>query len=277
LASQYSTLQSSYESLQRQYSALTASYNTLSSSYTTLQSERNSLAQKITTMNTNFASLVATIELRTLAGSNSTQFITIDDPTIRSLVYQVTGGYDGSNADFWNDLGNLQGWVVQHISYTYDTYTPVITGSLEYGLSVSWRNDFWRFPTETVNDGHGDCEDMAILLTTMVRSYFKYYVGTLYNAYAMELTGPGPGHVAVVIPVAGGKIVILDPAGKFITGLELFVTRWIIARPAADAMNDYFSYWSAQGYTFTRVYAVFNESVYRTFSTLSEFITWIAS
>jgi hypothetical protein len=227
-------------------------------------------------MNDNFYRIRNTIELR--LGNNETQFITVDDQTIRSLVYQITGGYDGTSSDLWNDISNLQGWVVQHISYSYDTYTPIISGSLEYGFHIEWVDDFWRFPTETLKDGHGDCEDMAILLTTMIRSYFKYYVGTLYAVYAMSVSGSSPvGHMAVVIPVSGGKIVILDPAGRYVTGLEIFITRWLTPRPADEALRDYFSYWSVSGYSFDHVNYVFNERVYKAFSTLSEFIAWITS
>jgi predicted nuclease with TOPRIM domain len=277
LKSDYNALQNNYQTLQTQYSALQSSYNKLSSDYNTLQSMWSELVQRVSKMNANFDRLRNTIELRTLPGSNATQFITLDDPTIRSLVYQITGGYDGTSSDLWNDISNLQGWVVQHISYSYDTYTPIITGSLEYGFNIDWREDFWRFPTETLKDTHGDCEDMAILLTTMIRSYFKYYVGTLYNAYAMSISGSGPtGHMAVVIPVSGGKIVILDPAGKYVTGLEIFITRWLTPRSADEAMKDYFSYWAIGGYSFDHVDFVFNERTYKTFSTLSEFIAWIS-
>jgi hypothetical protein len=107
----------------------------------------------------------------------------------------------------------------------------------------------------------------------MIRCYFKHYVGTLYAAYAMVLCGPGPGHVAVVIPVSGGKVVILDPAGKYLTGLDLFLFRWLTPTPATTAINDYLSYWGGK---LTGVSAVFNEDTYKEFNTLSEFISWIA-
>jgi prefoldin subunit 5 len=275
LQSQYSSLQSNYSSLQSQYSSLQSSYNTLSSSYQTLQTERNGLATKIQTMNTNFQGLVELFNTRYGLGERCKQFITLDDPSIRTLVSQVTGGWSGTDSDLWSDLSQLQTWVVLHVSYSYDTYTPVITGSLETGLNVQWRDDFWRFSTETTRDGHGDCEDMAILLTTMIRCYFKYCVGTLYPAYAMWIAGSSSSHMAVVIPVSGNMIAILDPAGMYITGLNLFVTNWLVPQSTASAMNAYFSYWSLSGRSYDHVVEVFNDSIYKTFSTLSEFISWI--
>jgi hypothetical protein len=77
----------------------------------------------------------------------------------------------------------------------------------------------------------------------------------------MVLCGPGLGHVAVVIPVSGGKVVILDPAGG---------TRALTPTPATTAINDYL-----RALTLTGVSAVFNEDTYKEFNTLSEFISWI--
>jgi len=278
LQSSYSSLQSSYSSLQSQYSNLQSSYSTLSSNYQTLEAERDGLVTDIQTMNTNFGWLLGQFAIRAGLGDTCRQFITLDDPRVKSLVFQITGGWSGSDSDFWADLSSMQTWVVQHITYSYDTYIPLVSGSLKFGLTIDWKDDFWRFPTETLDDGHGDCEDMAIFLTTMIRCYFKYDVGTMYNAYAMCVAGSSPvGHAAVVIPVQGGKIVILDPAGKYITGLDLFLTQWLTAQPVASAMSSYFSYWRGGGYSFDHVTEVFNEGTYRTFSTLSEFISWISS
>jgi hypothetical protein len=156
-------------------------------------------------------------------------------------------------------------------------YTVNYVGFFSLGGSY-WVEDFWRFPNETLADKHGDCEDQAILLTSMIRCYFKYCVGTLYRAYAMCIGGPSEtaSHLAVVIPVAGGEIAILDPAGMYVTGLELFLTRWVTARPVEEAINDYLRYWQNSGYAFTQVCYVFNEATYKSFNSLSEFISWIS-
>jgi hypothetical protein len=76
-------------------------------------------------------------------------------------------------------------------------------------------------------------------------------------------------HIAVVIPGAGGRITILDPAGKYVTGLDLFLIRWVTARPVEEAINDYLRYWQDSGSAFTQVYYVFNEAAYKSFSRFS--------
>lgn len=112
----------------------------------------------------------------------------------------------------------------------------------------------------------------------MIRCYFKYYVGTMYPAYAMEVAGSSSvGHMAVVIPVSAGMVVILDPAGRYITGLDLFLTMWLTPQPVASAMSSYFSHWRSGGYNFDHVTEIFNESTFQEFNTLSEFISWISS
>jgi hypothetical protein len=258
--------------------------------------DRQTLLSELEHLNETYRSLFDAISIRSPYGEQCCRFITIDDPQLRSVVRSITGGWGGSDNDLWNDLEKLQGWVVQNIKYSYDTYSPSLSLGARYIYLSSgmytvnyvdffslggsyWVEDFWRFPNETLADKHGDCEDQAILLTSMIRCYFKYCVGTLYRAYAMCIGGPSEtvGHMAVVIPVAGGKIAILDPAGKYVTGLDLFLIRWVTARPVEEAINDYLRYWQNSGSAFTQVYYVFNEATYKSFSSLSEFISWAST
>ncbi|MBO3798888.1 MAG: hypothetical protein QXU11_09475 [Thermoproteota archaeon] len=290
LEREYSSLQDDYHSLQYSYNRLQSDYVALQSSYSRVKTDREILLDALDSTNYSLQKLYDTLGVRSPYNEECCRFITIDDPQVRSLVRSITNGWDGTNDDFWRDLSNLQGWVVQNIGYSYDTYSPSLTfvtrylylSSGEYVLrypSVSyWRKDFWRFPNETLDDKHGDCEDQAILLLSMMRCYFKYCVGTLYSAYAMCISGPSEtsSHVAVVVPAAGGKIAIFDPAGKYVTGLELFLIRWVTARPAEEAIKEYLRYWQSSGYAFTYVDCVFNEAIYKSFNSLSEFVSWIS-
>lgn len=253
--------------LQSSYGELSSQYGILQTHAAALQTEADNYLREIQEAHKNFASLLGTIEMRSpMTGDETKQFITLDDAAVKTLVSQVTGGWDGTDSDMWSDINDMTTWVTWQIGYSYDTYIPVISGSLESGLQISWGEDFWRFPNETIRDRHGDCEDEAILLTTMIRCYFKYCVGVMYPTYAMVLAGSSSaGHVAVVIPVAGGKIVILDPAGYF-------TTNWSKTESTADAMAEFFSHWSNG---FDHVHFVFNDAAYQNFATLSDFISWI--
>ncbi|MBO3800106.1 MAG: hypothetical protein FGF52_03530 [Candidatus Brockarchaeota archaeon] len=309
LQTRYETLESSYSSLQNDYAilfrehttlqgnyaTLRNDYQSLQSSYSKISNDREILLNTLSSVNQSLQSLYDVISIRDPYGEECCKIVTIDDPQLRSLVQSITGGWDGTNDDFWADLSKLQEWIMSNIKYSYDTYTPSLSlTTCRLHLSLGeyvvrypvltpragsyWREEFWKFPNETLKNKHGDCEDQAILLLSMIRCYFKYCVRTLYDAYAMSISGPTEtsGHMAVVIPVAGGKITILDPAGKYATGLELFLTRRITARFAEEEINDYLRYWQNSGYAFTRVDYVFNEATFKSFNNLSEFISWIS-
>jgi hypothetical protein len=61
----------------------------------------------------------------------------------------------------------------------------------------SEEKDFWKFASETIVDGFGDCEDGAILLACLILSHNKLipYYEVLVNVYTL----PSGAHVAVTI------------------------------------------------------------------------------
>jgi hypothetical protein len=59
----------------------------------------------------------------------------------------------GSNHD--ENAWKLQKFVVKHIKYKKD-------------INSSGCPEFWQFPFETLQAGYGDCEDMSILLATLL-------------------------------------------------------------------------------------------------------------
>lgn len=61
----------------------------------------------------------------------------------------------------------------------YSQIGPNVWSCLDFVCrNISYRKDigeFWQFPSETV-EGEGDCEDSAILLTSMLRGFTNAYV-----------------------------------------------------------------------------------------------------
>jgi hypothetical protein len=62
----------------------------------------------------------------------------------------------------------------------------VMSGDVEY------TTEMWQFPNETLSVGRGDCEDMAILLCSLVRGYSQDYW-----AECVLILSSSAGHAAV--------------------------------------------------------------------------------
>jgi hypothetical protein len=160
----------------------------------------------------------------------------------------------------------LYRWVVKNIKYSYDSYTPILPTNIEGTLK--WREDYWRMPAETLSDGHGDCEDMALLLASMIHNYnnknYGLYVVTISDANKLE------GHAAVLIPVKDDNLAIFDPAGKYYTGYRSGDIQTI---KTSAAITDWLNYWNTD-LPGAYIDSVFSENLYKNFSSTQEFLSW---
>ena len=75
------------------------------------------------------------------------EFIQPDNPDVIAVYSQI-------GPDVWSCLD----FVCRNISYRKDT------------------GEFWQFPSETIITGQGDCEDSAILLTSLLKNFTNAYV-----------------------------------------------------------------------------------------------------
>jgi hypothetical protein len=77
----------------------------------------------------------------------------------------------------------------------------------------------------------------------------KYYMREVYGAdhalylVFMELSS-GSWHMAALMPVQGGKVCIVDPAGHYLTPQYGRIT----SRPALEELQRYSSYWASHGF-----------------------------
>jgi hypothetical protein len=78
----------------------------------------------------------------------------------------------------------------------------------------------------------------------MIQYYRKYIMGTEYSLYIAHIEfSDGIGHAAVFLPVKGGEICIIDPAGKYLTSSN----GKIASKPASTELQEYSNYWSEHG------------------------------
>ena len=195
-------------------------------------------------------------------------FLTPNNSSVSAKVQEIAGGYSENVNERWRDYERLYRWVVNNISYSYDSYMPVLPGNLSGELV--WQESCWRVPEETLEAETGDCEDMAVLLASMLRSYNE---GN-YAIWVLTIRSSEPevkGHVAVAFPVAGGELTILDPAGNYYTGYPYGSLGSDIA---SVAVSKWLSHWTRK-MPGAEIVEAFSEDLHKEFSDTDEFLTWL--
>jgi len=239
--------------------------NELTSTKSRLETAKNENSQMLN----QYAGLREQINARLgLTPQDKQGFITPNNSAVSEKVEEITGGYSENVNEYWRDCERLYQWVVNNISYSYDSYMPVLPGDISGELV--WQASCWRMPEETLEDETGDCEDMALLLASMLRSYNE----PNYNVWVLLIRSSIPediGHAAVAFPVAGGRLTIVDPAGNYYTGYR---NRTLQSESASVAVSRWLSHWASE-MPGAEIVEAFSETDYQQFSSTDEFLTWV--
>ena len=252
--SSYDSLTSNYNNLQNSYQSLDSNYNSLQSSYQSLESNYNSLQSSYNSLDSTYTSYKRTIEVRYGQGADCEQFITPNNP----YVIYATSAALGHSADgdvSWDDMIAINNYVGSNIKYNYDTFD----GSVE---------DCWFYPSETLSQGYGDCEDHALLMVSMCKA--EGSAPWLYCAL-IQLQD-GRGHLCVFVKCQGGYLYIFDPTSQpeYFFGI-LLRNAWNsgTSKLISDALQQYSNEcWNGETIT---VLKIFNENTYQTFNNNQEF------
>jgi hypothetical protein len=171
-----------------------------------------------------------------------------------------------SSSDIWSSIQKIYEYVTTNIKYAKDIEMPYI--STYWYVTYEGREYVTRFydevktvqnyiqtPELTLNIKQGDCDDQAILAYAMIKYYMKYVYGTEYPLYLASIEfSSGYCHSAVILPVQGGEICIIDPAGNYLTK-----SGGVIASKAAlPELQTYSNYWlhDAGSITYILLYKV---------------------
>ncbi len=212
-----------------------------------------------------YSELREQINIRLGKEQDTQSFITPDDSEVSAKVQEITGDYSEDVNELWRDYERLYRWVVKNIGYNEDSYTPFLPDVMNGNLR--WAHEFWRMPAETLDDKVGDCEDMAVLLASMLSNYNQ---GD-YAVWALGIKNKDTAHLAVAFPVEGNKLTILDPAGNYYTG---YYSGGLRADDTAVAVSAWLSHW-AKEMPSAQIDEVFSNEFYREFSSTDEFINWV--
>jgi len=265
LNSQYLSLQASYDTLNSSYNELDYSYDLLNASYASLQSEFDELYDSYNTVASDYFAIRYQLNQRS-QHYDLEHFITPNDTAVQQTINDVTGGWSNPSDwdEYWTDIDALYDWVVANIPYNYDGLFPVLP-SIMSG-DVEYKAEMWQFPNETLTVKRGDCEDMAILLCSLVRGYSQEHW-----AECILIMSSSSGHAAVQIPVSGGKLSILDPAGHYHTSS----LGQLASKDISTEITNWLDYWKPQMGTDVRVYLVFSDYMDQTFASTNAYTSWM--
>lgn len=190
-------------------------------------------------------------------------FVTPTDADVAAKVMAIAGEYSSDVSQQWADYDAMYDWVVANIKYSLDSRLPLLPPTPDVS-KLSWQNDCWRTPSETLEDETGDCEDRACLLASMVRNYTQ----SRDSCWVITWYSQDSGHAAVAIPVTGGNLAILDPVGHEIMGfgghqsISATTALWLGKWPSQSGIH---------------VSGVFSDTECTTFASTAEFIEWASA
>jgi uncharacterized membrane-anchored protein YhcB (DUF1043 family) len=260
LADSETKLKTTAEQLTTTKSQLDKTKSQLTDTQTQLSTAKNENTQMLS----RYTELKDAINLRLGRGENSEKFVTPNDPQVAALVAQIAGSYSTNVDELWRDYRRMYDWVTKNIEYSYDSYLPVMPDTLDG--SLRWTDDCWRTPAETIKDKHGDCEDMAALLASLMLSYNKEQFGV----WGVIIQNENQGHVAVALPVVGDKLVIFDPAGNYYSGYQ---SGYAQSYSTSQTIRDWLDSW-ADKIPGAHVCAAFSYDLRKDFTSTQEFINW---
>jgi hypothetical protein len=258
MQAEYDGLEVDYIELQRDHSSTTYTLEKAQESNEDLQIEFEEYAA-------HFKQLQNVVNSRLSLDGNLSGFVTPQDLGVVEKMLEATGGYSdpGSFNEFWEDALGLYGWVTANIVYGSDSPYPYLYSDPSY--PVRWLEHSARYPNETLSDGTGDCEDQALLLLSMLTAH-----DDLYTKWCISLKWEGGGHMAVALPVTGGRLAILDPANEYYSGTGLSFA----SQPVEEALESWISRWYDPT---VYVNSIFDETSFSEFESTEEFIEWFSS
>ncbi|MEM2529151.1 MAG: zinc-ribbon domain-containing protein [Ignisphaera sp.] len=243
LKSDYSSLEVSYEKLKSDYNALQYSYQQLRLNYEYALQNYGSLSNKVSKLYNSFKLYHIPEAFKRC----------LNDEEIRkvaSVVSQI------SNPNYsWDTYERIYNYIVSNIKYARDIDMLYVT---EIGrilldsnyyvvdFTIGSTSDYTQPPSLTLKIKQGDCEDQAILAYAMIKYYYRYIHGREYNLYIAEVVfNDGSAHAAVILPVMGGKVCIIDPAGNYLTSTfdSWTWTRRIASKDAVSELQAYSNHW----------------------------------
>ena len=278
LYNNYSSLKNSYQTLSSNYDRLNVDYNNLKTNYSSLESDYSALLWNCSQLMADMKQLQLTYNSTATANEqmmSNYMRLSSDVLKLKDLLYSycsvpeafprvlndgaikktttAVAAADTSSTDIWSSIQKIYDYITANIEYTNDvempyifTYWYVTYEGREYVThfydEMKTAQNYVQTPELTLNIKQGDCDDQAVLAYAMIKYHMKFVYGTEYNLYLAHIDfSSGKSHLAVILPVQGGELCIIDPAGNYLTksGGE------IASKVALSELQAYSDYWSS--------------------------------
>ena len=245
----------------------------------------NQLPQQISFKEFNYSALIASLASQNISTNTAanrltsyeqihhidkTQFVTVSEPAISlTLPMIVNHSMHSLNCnEIWNDISSIYHWVKTCILYENDSLPLLTQGANQ---SSQPPVDIWQYPSQTLVLGQGDCEDQALLLTSLLLSYANE---TYYFECLLLQSSTGMGHVTPYIPIKGDLLTIIDPATGYYTITES-KNNTLTSRPIKQEIANYLAFLPTQSEGQWRIIGAFSNNFDHPFSTTDAFSNWL--
>lgn len=301
LSSNVSRLEEDYNALQEKYYALLGNYSDLESRYKNILLQRPSMSTPSGSSSDNsdaqqylsrysalqqlyselqseyyqyqsdYRKLKEMIDAR-LMQSSLIQFITPEDPAVMNITLEVAGelGRSPDSGLSWSGINAIYDWVNNNIEYKDDGLYPQLPTDVAEAKVNGLKHtaQMAQYPNETLRMRTGDCEDLAVLLVSMVRAYMSIQVECIW------ITGANAGHVAVAVPIGEDKVVIMDP-------IRDYYSHDVLGEMAVNSISteiyDWLNIWRPTLGNDVHVYRVFSDYMDKYFESTQEYLIWQAN
>ena len=134
-------------------------------------------------------------------------------------------------------------------------------------LLVFGEGEYWQTPAETLNRGHGDCEDWAVTTLSIMRAYNSSL--ECYNSL-------WPTHMSIICFIDNSMIIYDQGNIKYKATISPRLNEQEKKFKVRDARNKYFDEYGLEPGE-RMLYALFNEKELITFETEEDFVDWVAN
>jgi len=241
--------------LEAQYEPLLNEYSLITSQYSVLKSEHNFLIYHYNLATSHLSELSNDVDIlnevlnRYCKIPEAFKYVLNEEevskigPTVASITEDSQETLDAYD--------EIYKYVTNNIDYIYDIEFPYVINyhrtsinGTEYitSFTMGSTTNYIQTPEFTLEKEQGDCDDQTILAYAMIKYYEREIHGTEHTLYIADIEFlRGSSHLAVFLPVEGGRLCILDLTGHFLTTQHGSIT----SKDAASELENYSDWWSS--------------------------------